>query len=221
MALLWRGRAGTDVQSLAERFDGGLFFQAFQVERTDFTAAMSTVRCLFLLSLVSLVRSASLDCGAFVGANLQDYTATGLSVYEKDYGACIVETSSGECIALFEGDGKDHSTASRILTFDIATDQYEEYWRKVPGDVAFVMATGYDFGQHGNISACSVETGSYILDASGFVGCSDVKEILEDEYDDSYAFDTTVIFTAVLYLSIAIMALVLVFACRIFCSKWM
>lgn len=174
-----------------------------------------------LFSLVSGESLASLDCSALVGANLQDYTATGLSVYEKDYGACIVETSSGECIALFEGNGKDHSTVSRILTFDIVTEQYEEYWRKVPSDVAFVMATEYDFGQHGNISACSIETGSYLLDASGFVGCSDVKELLEDEYDDSYAFDTTVIFAAVLYLCIAMMAFILFFVCRICCSKWL
>ncbi|CAN0241352.1 unnamed protein product [Ectocarpus sp. 6 AP-2014] len=185
------------------------------------TAAMSVWCCLFVLSLVSAESLVSLDCSALTGANLQDYTATGLSVYEKGYRACIVETSSGECIALFEGNGKDHSTISRILTFDIATEQYEEYWRKVPGDVAFAMATEYDFGQHRNISACSVETGSYILDASGFVGCSDVKEFLEDEYDDSYAFDTTVIFTAVLYLCIAFLAITLFFVSRICCSKWL
>lgn len=172
-----------------------------------------------LLCLLSLVAGESLDCSALVGAELQDFTGTGFDVYAKSYAACIVESTSGECIALFEGDGEDHSIVYRIFTFDVVSDQYEEYWRNVPRDVAFAMASDHDFGQHGNISTCTIETGSYILDASGFVGCADAKKHLEDEYDDSHAFNTTVALVLVIYVGIALVVFTVLLSCCICCSK--
>lgn len=142
-----------------------------------------TIMSLFItvLSFFSLVSGEFLDCSALAGADLQGFTGRGLSVYADDYRACIVDISSGDCIALFQGDGRDHSLVSRVLTFDLVTSVYSLYWRDVAGDAALSMATEYDFGQHLNISACSIETDTFEMEAVGFVNCSDVREFLVDE----------------------------------------
>lgn len=166
-----------------------------------------------VLSFFSLVSGELLDCSALARADLQGYAGRGLSVYANDYGACIVDISSGECIALFQGDGRDHSFVSRVFTFDLVTYVYSSYWREVPGDVAFSMATEYDFGEHLNISACSIETDAYEMDAVGFVNCSDVREFLVDEYDDDSSSIWTVVIVVLAYCCVVGLASIVFFVC--------
>lgn len=124
---------------------------------------------ILLLALSSsLVSGAGLDCSALAGADLKGFTGTGFSVYANDYESCVVEGSSGDCIALLHGDGRDHSTATRVLTLDIVTYMYDWCWSEVPGDVAWDMAAEYDFGQHLNVSMCLIETDSYLMEGDGF-----------------------------------------------------
>lgn len=158
-----------------------------------------------LLSLFSLTSGDVLDCSSLAGADKQDYAGNDLFVYADNSRACIVEISSGECIALFQGNGKDHSLVSRIFTFDIITGVYNSYWHKVPGDVTLIMATEYDFGEHVNMSTCSIETGSYSMNVTGFLNCSDAREFLVDDYDDHGSFRTTVAMVAIVYFFIALL----------------
>ncbi|CAM9179306.1 unnamed protein product [Ectocarpus sp. 12 AP-2014] len=166
-----------------------------------------------ILSICSLVSGEFLDCSALAGADLQGFTGRGLSVYADDYSACIVDISFGDCIALFQGDGRDPSLVSRVFTFDLVTYVYREYWREVPGDVAFSMATEYDFGEHLNISACSIVTASYSMEASGLVNCSDVREFLVDEYDDDHSFKMTVFLAVMVYVCVVLLASLVFFVC--------
>lgn len=156
------------------------------------TQVMKTVTMFWLvavlLPLLSLVSGELLDCSALDGAELQGLTGGDYFVYANDYRACVVDIESGECIALFQGDGRDFSFASRV-TFDRNTAVYDSCWREVPGDVATRMATEYDFGQHMNLSMCYIETDADVLEASGFVNCSDAREFLVDEYDDDDRFE--------------------------------
>lgn len=166
-----------------------------------------------VLSFFSLVSGEFLDCSALAGADLQDFTGRGLSVYADDYSACIVDLSSGECIALFQGDGRDHSLVTRVFTLDLVTYVYRKYWREVPGDVASNMATEYDFDQHLNISACSIETDAYEMEAVGFVNCSDVREFLVDEYDDDSSSIWTAFIVVLAYCCVVGLASIVYFVC--------
>lgn len=174
---------------------------------------------LLLLSVILLV-SGELDCSALTGAELQEYTGSSLSVYAENYGAAIVDAASNECIALFRGESRGHSRISRIFTFGVNDKSYRDYWREFPGDVAWRMALNYDFDlSERNIYSCTTTFPDlYTLQTTGFLDCSDMQAIHEDEFDEEEGLVLTVVVVSVAYICIALVIFTIVFSCCI-CKK--
>lgn len=161
---------------------------------------------LFLL-LAPTAASGQVDCTALQGGDLRPYTGRGLSVYANDYAAGIVETGSGDCLALFQGESSGFSTVSRVFTFGINDLVYQHYWREFPGDVAQHIATddGLELIERSNISDCVTRYPElYELKSTGYVNCTDVKRAHQRTYDTGAKFGLTVLLVTLTYIACGI-----------------